>query len=222
MHDVRQRPAGQERFPGYDVLDKRLGPSWNEQTRRVVTRRLAVGTTPRFFTAEEFQTVGAIAARIVPQPASRPPVPVAALVDEKLFRGVSDGYRQAGMPREGDAWRLGLKALDAEAENAYQGHFHTLSEELQDALLARMHAGELNAPEWGSMPAQQFFRRRMAHDVVLAYYAHPTAWSEIGWGGPASPRGYVRLDFDERDPWEAAEAGSGDAVSVRRINRHVR
>ena len=23
----------------------------------------------------------------------------------------------------------------------------------------------------------------------------PTAWSEIGWGGPASPRGYVRMDY---------------------------
>ena len=50
----------------------------------------------------------------------------------------------------------------------------------------------------------------MAHDIVRAYYAHPTAWSEIGWGGPASPRGYVRMDFDERDPWEAAEAKHGD------------
>jgi len=26
----------------------------------------------------------------------------------------------------------------------------------------------------------------------VAYYMQPTAWSEIGWGGPASPRGYVR------------------------------
>jgi hypothetical protein len=84
-----------------------------------------------------------------------------------------------------------------------------------------MQSGELSAPEWGSMSPKQFFKRRMARDIVLAYYAHPTAWSEIGWGGPASPRGYVRLDFNERDPWEAAEAGGGEAASVRRINRHV-
>jgi hypothetical protein len=62
----------------------------------------------------------------------------------------------------------------------------------------------------------------MAHDIVLAYYAHPSAWSEIGWGGPASPRGYVRLDFNDRDPWEAVEVGSDDDAAVRRINRHVR
>jgi hypothetical protein len=62
----------------------------------------------------------------------------------------------------------------------------------------------------------------MAGDIVLAYYAHPTAWSEIGWGGPASPRGYVRLDFNERDPWEAAEADNGHEAQAHRINSHVK
>lgn len=222
MHDTRKLPADQDRYPGYDVLTKRLGPSWNEQTRRVITRRLSIAAEPQFFTLDEFRTLSAIAARIVPQSAARPPVPVAALVDEKLFRGASDGYRLAGMPREGEAWRLGLKALDAEAWAAYAGRFHALVEGLQDVLLARMQSGELKSPQWGRMPSKDFFAKRMARDIVLAYYSHPTAWSEIGWGGPASPRGYVRLDFDERDPWEAAEAGSGDEASVRRINRHVR
>ncbi|MGH7107951.1 MAG: gluconate 2-dehydrogenase subunit 3 family protein [Acetobacteraceae bacterium] len=222
MRDVRKMPAAQDRYPGYDVLAKRLGPSWNEQTRRVITRRLSIGAEPQFFTAEEFQTITAIAARVVPQSAARPPVPVAALVDEKLSRGASDGYRLAGMPRDGDAWRLGLYALDAEAQAANGGRFHSLAEGLQDALLTRMENGELKLPHWGGMPSEDFFKKRMARDVVLAYYAHPTAWSEIGWGGPASPRGYVRLDFDERDPWEAVETGSNDEASVRRINRHVR
>ena len=54
-----------------------------------------------------------------------------------------------------------------------------------------------------------------------AYYAHPTAWNEIGFGGPASPRGYVRMGFDRRDPWEAAEAKPGDEAAARRENRRV-
>ncbi len=147
---------------------------------------------------------------------------MASLVDEKLARGESDGYRLAGTPRDGDAWRLGLKALDVEANAAYGGPFHALAEGLQVVLLARMQSGELKSPAWGSMTSKDFFKKRMARDIVFAYYAHPTAWSEIGWGGPASPRGYVRLDFDERDPWEAAEAGGSDEASVRRINRNVR
>ena len=61
----------------------------------------------------------------------------------------------------------------------------------------------------------------MLHDIVSAYYAHPTAWSEIGFGGPASPRGYVRMDFDRRDPWEAAEAQPGREARARRENARV-
>lgn len=222
MRDPRKLSDTAERYPGYDVLSKRLGASWNEQTRRVISRRLAIGAEPHFFTTEEFQTVISIAARIVPQPTARPPIPVAALVDEKLARGASDGYRVAGMPREGDAWRLGLKALDAESRSAYGKRFHDLAEGLQNSLLARMQRGELKSPEWASMSPKDFFKKRMAHDLVFAYYAHPSAWSEIGWGGPASPRGYVRLDFNERDPWEAAETDPLDDAAVRRINRHVK
>ena len=77
-------------------------------------------------------------------------------------------------------------------------------------MLTRMQKGALTGAPWGDMPSKTFFKMRMARDIVLAYYAHPTAWSEIGWGGPASPRGYVRMDFNERDPWEAAEVKNGD------------
>jgi hypothetical protein len=57
---------------------------------------------------------------------------------------------------------------------------------------------------------------------VLAYYSHPTAWSEIGFGGPASPRGYVRMGFNRRDPWEAAEARDDDEAAAPRENKRVR
>jgi len=59
---------------------------------------------------------------------------------------------------------------------------------------------------WGDMPVQCFFSELLLKDVLEIYYSHPAAWSEIGFGGPASPRGYVRTGFDERDPWEAEPA----------------
>ena len=66
------------RYPGLRRLGEAPGPSWNEQDPRVIDRRLVDRPRePRFFTADEFQTVLAIAARIVPQPADRPPIPVA-------------------------------------------------------------------------------------------------------------------------------------------------
>ena len=212
-----------ERFPGYDVLAKRDTPSWNEQTRMVIDQRLAVGLEPRFFSAHEWQTLAAVCNRILPQPKDRAPVPLAAYVDEKMWLGRGDGFRHGGMPRPGEAWQRGLAALDAEAVQAHGGsRFHELGPVDQDALLRRVEAGEVTEPAWGGMPPTIFFSLRIVHDIVSAYYAHPTAWNEIGWGGPASPRGYVRMGFDKRDPWEAAEAKPGQEAKARRENSHVR
>ena len=209
------------RFPGYDVMAKRHTPSWNSKTREVINARLAVSPTPHFFTEAEFATVAALAARIVPQRRDRPPIPVPSLVDHKLHIGRSDRYRQAGKPRERDAWRLGLRALDAEANKTHGKPFLGLLPEAQDALIRQMQEGKLQDAAWQGMPCQTFFKQRMAHDIVFAYYAHPTSWNEIGWGGPASPRGYVRMGPNERDPWEAAEVKDGDVQTAERKNRHV-
>jgi hypothetical protein len=213
-----------DRYPGYDVLAKRHTPSWNEQTRRVIDRRLAVPRTPRFFSDHEFTTVEAIAALIVPQPVHRPPVPVAGLIDAKLLDDVQDGFRPADMPRQRIAWQRGLQALDAEAQAAQGSMFRALTAGRQRDLLVQMKQGDLKHDAWGGMSPANFFKRRLLHDVVMAYWSYPTAWNEIGWGGPASPRGYVRMGYDERDPWEAAEAprdADSKADAASRKNRRV-
>jgi len=194
------------RFPGYDVLRKRHTPSWNQKTREVVDERLAVSRDPQFLDAHEFATLQAIAARIVPQPADRPPIPVASLIDNKLLRDQEDGFRAQAMPRARAAWKRGLAALDAEARDRHGQNFVALDATQQDDLLRAMEKGELKHAAWDGMPPKTFWKQRVSKDVVFAYYSHPTAWSEMGFGGPASPRGYVRLGYDDRDPWEAAEA----------------
>ncbi|MGH8215269.1 MAG: gluconate 2-dehydrogenase subunit 3 family protein [Rhodanobacteraceae bacterium] len=211
-----------DRYPGYDVLRKRDTPSWNEATRRVIDARLAVPDTSQFLEAEEWQTLKAICDRIVPQPGDRPPVPIAALVDRKLASDQRDGYRQASLPPLREAWRCGLAALDAESRTRHQRRFHALTTDLQDELLKAMQDGVLDAPAWQGMSPGTFFSERVTHDVLAAYYSHPTSWNEIGFGGPASPRGYVRMYFDRRDPWEAVEAKPGEEEKARRANEHVR
>jgi hypothetical protein len=204
-----------ERYPGYDVMAKRWTPSWDETTRRVIDRRLGVPRTPRFFSAAEWRTLTAICDRIMPQPKDRPPVPLPSYVDQKLADKMLDGYRYAGLPPQGEAWRRGLAALDAAAQDAHDQPFHLLTGEQQDGLLRHMQQGDLTGPAWGDMPCHLFFQHRVIPDITQAYYAHPTAWNEIGFGGPASPRGYVRLALDRRDPWEAAEAAPDDEFADR-------
>ncbi len=57
--------------------------------------------------------------------------------------------------------------------------------------------------------------------VTLAcFYSHPWAWNEIGFGGPAYPRGYSRfgspeLQPAERETWEGREAVDADPDTGR-------
>jgi hypothetical protein len=210
-----------ERFPGYDVLSKRHTPSWNDATRRAIDERLALPREPRFFTEAEWLTLKAVCDRIVPLAVDRPPIPVAAMIDDKMARNQTDGYRHHRLPPMREAWRNGLRALDQEARAHLGGRFHTLPAAEQDALLKQMEQGALTDPAWAGMPSELFFSGRVVHDSVAAYYAHPVAWNEIGFGGPASPRGYVRLGVDKRDPWEAAEVTAGKEDAARRKNRDV-
>ncbi|HZZ70303.1 MAG TPA: gluconate 2-dehydrogenase subunit 3 family protein [Phenylobacterium sp.] len=212
-----------ERFPGYDVLSKRWTPSWNDQTRKVVDDRLATDPEAHaFFDEPAWRTLKAVCSRIIPQPADRPsPAPLAAMVDEKMATDATDGYRDARMPPMGEAWRRGLTALEAEAQARHGRSFADLHDAEADGLLTAAQEGLLADAAWGGMACDLFFKQRVIPDIVGAYYAHPVAWNEIGFGGPAAPRGYVRLDFDRRDPWEASEASPGREAAALRENRRV-
>jgi Gluconate 2-dehydrogenase subunit 3 len=212
-----------ERYPGYDVLAKRASPSWNAQTRRVIDQRMAIlPDAHAFFNDEEWATLRSVCARIVPQPASRAhPAPVAAMLDEKLKSNVGDGYRDARLPPQDEAWRRGLGAIEAEARARYDLPFHELDGGRQDEILKDLHADKPRSDAWGDMSPKLFFEKQLLHDICAAYYAHPAAWNEIGFGGPASPRGYVRMNYDRRDPWEAAEALPGGEEEARRQNARV-
>lgn len=210
-----------DRYPGYDVLSKRDTASWNDASRRAIAERLALLDVPTFFNEAEWQTLRAICDRIIPQPDHGTAVPLAAMVDRKVAKDQRDGYRQAKLPPLREAWRRGLMALDAEANAKHGARFHTLTSDAQDELLTAMQRGQLKGKEWGDMPAHLFFRERVTHDILAAYYCHPKAWNEIGFGGPASPRGYVRMYFNRRDPWEAAEAKPGHEDEARRANQSI-
>lgn len=211
-----------KRYPGYNVLAKRDGPSWDDRTRAVVDARLRVaGREYLFFNDREWRIVRAVADRILPQPSGQARIPVAALLDRHLHEDRHDGFRRAELPPQAEAWQIGLEALDQECLRRHRAHFEVASAPQQDALLRKMQAGILNHPAWRGMPSDIFFGARLTVDLIGAYYSHPLAWNEIGFGGPASPRGYVRTDFDEHDPWEASEAKPGGEAVARRRNSRV-
>lgn len=194
------------RYPGYDVLDKWDTPSWDETTRRVVAERLRHPPDRRFCDEQQWRTLVALCDTVVPQPDRADPVPIAPWVDAALAADRTTGTRYADLPPMREAWRRGLAALDAEAGLRHGRSFADLPQDAREDLLKAVDEDDVAAPDWQGLPARRLFREVLANEIVRVYYSHPAAWSEIGFGGPASPRGYVRLGPNRRDAWEAEEA----------------
>lgn len=193
-------------YPDYQVLSQQA--FWDEATRKVVLARVEQVPALRFFSVEEAPLMAAILDRVLPQddrdPAHR--IPLLNFLDERLQLGQSDGYRYEEMPPDGEAYRLGMRALDEMARQRFGKGFVELGPTAQDELLKSLHDGKPDPhhPTWDRMPAHRFFLM-LLKDACSDYYAHPWAWDEIGFGGPAYPRGYMRLERGEPEPWEKEE-----------------
>jgi hypothetical protein len=98
-------------YAAYDVLAKWDTPSWDDQTRGVIRKRLVEIPERRFFSESEWRTLEAVAHRLVPQPDRSTPIPVVPWIDEKLHQNRGDGFRYDNMPPLRDAWRLGLEGI---------------------------------------------------------------------------------------------------------------
>jgi hypothetical protein len=202
MKEATQPP----RFPGYDVLAKWDSPSFDDVTRDVLAHRLDAVPPRRWLTADEWDLLDAINARLLPQPERETPIPITPWIDAMLNEDRGEGYRHPDMPPLRDAWRQGLGAVDDEARRLHDRPFVRLDADAQDAVLHALEGGRAVSPGWQGLDAKRFFIHHLLKTAAGLYYAHPLAWNEIGFGGPANPRGYVRLGFDSRDPWEAKEA----------------
>jgi len=193
-------------YPGFSTLSQQR--FWDAATRNVVLKRVRETPDYRFFTSDEARLMEAVCARIVPQDdrdaAHR--VPIAPRIDERLASGRIDGYRYEGMPPDGEAQRLGLQAIDAIARRMFDKPYLDLSAAQQERVLQTIHDGKPPAGEaiWRRMSIQRYWML-LVQDCVDAYYAHPYAWDEIGFGGPAYPRGYMRLEHGKPEPWEVEE-----------------
>jgi hypothetical protein len=133
------------------------------------------------------------------------------MVDEKLSEGRLDGYQYAEMPEDGEAWRLVARGLDEAAGNDGAESFAVASPEARRRVCGAFAAAELTGGVWDELPVADAWAVVM-RDVLAAFYSHPWAWNEIGFGGPAYPRGYARLGIGLREAWEGEEDFAVDPV----------
>jgi hypothetical protein len=195
------------RFPDYDVLEQ--AGHWDEVTRRVVLDRVHNVPPFRFYNEREQATLGALCDVLTGQDAE-PRIPVLNYIDEKLHRGELDGYQYFDMPDDRETWRLVARGLDEEAMRRASAPFGAARGELQHEIVTAFAGADLHGGAWDELNVAHAFGVVM-RGVVQAFYSHPWAWNEIGFGGPAYPRGYSRFgsphrQWAERESWEAVEA----------------
>jgi hypothetical protein len=200
------------RYPDYDVFD--AAGTWDEATAKVVNARLHVPAKLVFFSAAEAATVRAFCDVCVAQD-SEPRVPVVEMVDEKLAAGRLDGFQYADMPDDRDTWHLVLAGLDEVAEARYgKASFAACEPGTQEAIVALLAKGQLSGGPWDSLNVGRAWSVCMRM-ILAAFYSHPWAWNEIGFGGPAYPRGYMRLGpTSTLEPFERPGATDEDPVRV--------
>jgi hypothetical protein len=193
-------------YPGYSTLSQQK--YWDEATRNVVLNRVNNVPPIRFFSPDEAKLMQAVCDRILPQDDrdDAHKIPVLNYIDRRLYSRQIDGYRFANMPPDHEAHRLGLQAIEAIAKHMFRKSFVDLGPFEQDSILKTIHDGAPPAAQeiWQKMSVTRFWML-LVQDVVDAYYAHPYAWDEVGFGGPAYPRGYIRLENGKPEPWEVNE-----------------
>lgn len=198
-------PGNEGRFDGYDVMAQRR--HWDKQTAQVVEARLAPPSPElKFFTPEEAETAGALLDVVLAQHAG-PKVPVLAMVDARLAEGSTDGWRYDSMPEDAEAWRYSLQYLQQDADDLFGCRFSQCSTEQQGGIVQAVQ----DAETWHGWPAKHVWSLWTRY-ACAAFYAHPWSWNEIGFGGPAYPRGYQVLRPGWREPWERAERDADDPV----------
>ncbi len=192
-------------YAGYDVLAKWRTTSFDDRTRAVLAARLHDIPPRRFFSPEELALLEAIVERLAPPLPGLSPYLLALTIDDRVYRNLGEGFRSESAPPLQESWRRGLAGVDGEAHRLFSMAFPFLGLNAREQTLRAIQSGAVDAALWRPLDPAGFFTDMLLKTVAGLAYAHPLAWSDIGFGGPASPRGYVRLGFDARDPWEAKE-----------------
>jgi hypothetical protein len=195
---------GGGRYPGFRTLDQ--ARHWDAVTRATVQRRVDPPERVGFFDDHELATCRALTDRLLAQD-GEPRIPVEVLIGQRLAAQETDGWHYDDMPIDADAWRRSMAGLDDDARLIADADFADATVVQQRAVLGAVQ--DLRMSPWHGMPAKHIWGLWTRY-AATAFYAHPWAWDEIGFSGPAYPRGYKNLGIGKLEPFEVADARSDE------------
>jgi hypothetical protein len=205
-HYERQQSDRSPRFPGFDVTDQ--AKHWDQVTQDLVLSRLEA--PQQTFFHEKERVIARSLLNLLTGQQDDPRVPVLEMIEARLAAGETDGWRYDDMPEDGQAWRDTLGYLDDDSQARCGVPFAEAPEKDQLQLIQSVQ--DLGSNDWHGLNATRVWSLWTRY-ACTALYSHPLAWNEIGFSGPAYPRGYKNAGVDKLEPFEVRDARpSGDPI----------
>ncbi|MDF2648921.1 MAG: hypothetical protein K0Q73_4726 [Paenibacillus sp.] len=191
----------QSHYPSFDVMDEK--DEWDDHTQTIVISRLKSNKGFQFLSTTEAEMVRRISSLLVNDETPDVLHFVVTHIDQTLHQSPGESQRKAGVPEASMLVRAGLEAIERGAQSQYGSSYVNLDIAEQKLYLQHLSESIAEPQEvWSAIPQKALFMK-IQNLTVEAYCSHPDVWSEIGYAGPAYPRGYVRTQLGQLDPWEA-------------------
>ncbi|WP_407572429.1 hypothetical protein [Deinococcus altitudinis] len=135
---------------------------------------------PSVFMEQTFALLERVSVCLVPHDPVT--LPLAARIDARLSRGLTDGWRYDRLPPDGEAYRQLLAGLPAD--------FQTTDDAGRHAALTQAQNDH-----------PKIFEELLA-ELTEGYYSHPQNQLNIGYVGFADAQGWTATGLDQLDPHE--------------------
>lgn len=176
---------------------------WDDNTQHIVTSRLIRDREYRFLTLVEAEVLRALCSTLIDDDRADVIQYVLCHIDQTLDQSIGESERKVGIPKAQTLIREGLRRIQAATLAKHRLSYMGLDPIKQRQELEKLSENKAEpALKWAGFPQKELFMKLLTY-TIEAYYSHPTPWSEIGYGGPAYPRGYIRTQLGQLDPWEA-------------------
>jgi hypothetical protein len=189
----------QSYYPSYDVLTER--ENWDSVTQNVITDR----TNPareNYFSPEDKELLINLLPYLFPSHLGELSIDVITLFENRCANGKVVGYPLGSKLKKLQIIHLGLENMQKQLYTQYETSFSNLTEDMKKKFIEdiQQNIGYLNI--WEQVNPSLFFKTLMK-ELVQLVYSDPSIWSDIGYGGPAYPRGYYAFGPEQFDSWEA-------------------
>lgn len=190
------------RYPSFNVMDER--EEWDAHTQAIVENRLMESHPSTELSLVELQVLQQVCSALIDDRRENVLSYILVHVAQSLKGTTGEGERKAGLPAQKKLIINGIKYMSGSMPTKKQ--LFALEHEDQDLteLLQQVSQGKAVISNWTSELQREWFIKLLSL-TVEAYCSHPQVWSDMGYAGPAYPRGYVRGDIGRLDPWEAKE-----------------